>query len=567
METAPQVIPPQAIPGAAVTPAVSPAVTPATRSTAWIEAPAAEATRTIALRASWIWAAVGGLCLAAGWSVVYTTPWGTGTGWDQAMYIGAARNLLAGKGLTIAWSLDVGKPLSHFPPLFPTVLALLGTTGWDPWDAARYLNAVLRGVDLLVVALMAAWASGSRWPALIAAFFMFTSVHMEFVHGSAWSDPLFLVLVLASLTLAVRYLAHGQRIALVGAATTVACAILTRYAGLTLVPTIALALVWWRRPRDLLIFVAVACLPLGVWVAHNAAAGGALVGDRGIAWHALSAQQLGQALFTTTDWVLPTRIGTRLVSADGRVYLGGALAFVLLACALGWWTWKQRRWLASRQVVSEADALKRVLLLFVVMYVGGVLVSMVLFDDLVQLDTRILAPVYVSVVILVSAAVPRALSRAWRVAWLQAPTSVTVAGVAIAFTLRFATLAISAHTLGVIYSNTDWLQSATMARVRALPVDATIFSNAPDAVYMLSGRSTYEIPNVGHADAFAGVLQHAIQVAKGPIILVYFADPNIAYRQPVPVEEIQDWLPTQVLANLPDGSVYDITPASERGQP
>jgi hypothetical protein len=540
---------------------------PAAAGPAWMGAPAPDAVRDVGVKASWIWVVVGGLCLVAGWSVLYTTPWGTGTGWDQAMYIGAARNLLAGKGLTIAWSMDMGKPLTHFPPLFPSVLALLGMTGWDPWEAARYMNAVLRGVDLALVALMAFWASGSRWSAMIAAFLMFTSVHMEFVHGSAWSDPLFLVLVLASLALAVRYLAQGQRIVLVGAAAAVACAILTRYAGLILVPTIALALVWWRRPRDLLLFVVVACLPMCLWVVHNVVAGGALVGDRGIAWHPLSSQQLGQALFTATDWVLPTVIGTRLVSAEGRVYLGGAAVFLLLACALGWWAWKHRHWLTTREILSEGDTLERVLLMFGVIYLGGVVISMAFFDDLVQLDTRILAPVYVCAVILVSAAAPRAIERAWQVVWLRAPLSLAVAGIAIAFTLRFATLAASAHSLGVIYSNTDWLGSATLARVRALPADAMIFSNAPDAVYMLAGRSTYEIPNAGHADAFDTVLQQAVQLRQGPIILVYFGDPNIAYREPVPVEEIQHSLPASVRADLPDGTMYDITPASGPGQP
>src|SRR5262249_32377513 len=133
--------------------------------------------------------------LVAAWSVIYTTPWGTGTGWDQAMYIGAARNLLAGRGVTVAWGPDTGKPLTHFPPLYPLVLALGGPLGLDPWGVARYLNAALRAVDLVMVSLLA-WRVGGRshLAALIAAFLMLTSVHMEFVHGSAWSEPLFLVL-------------------------------------------------------------------------------------------------------------------------------------------------------------------------------------------------------------------------------------------------------------------------------------------------------------------------------------------------------------------------------------
>jgi hypothetical protein len=295
--------------------------------------------------------------------------------------------------------------------------------------------------------------------------------------------------------------------------------------------------------------------------------GGALVGDRGIAWHPLSTRQLGQALFTATDWVVPTRIGTRLVSAEGQVYVGGATVFLLLACAVGWWGWRQRRWLTSRAVVAESEVLPRLLLLFAAAYVAGVLVSMVVFDDLVQLDTRILAPVYMSVVVLVAAVAPRAIQNAWRVVWLRVPVSLVVSVIAIAFGLRFAALATSAHSLGVIYSNTDWLGSATMARVQTLPGDATIFSNAPDAVYMLSGRSTYEIPNVGHADEFAATLRQAVRAAKGPVILVYFGDPNIAYRQPVPLDEIQHWVSTQTLADFPDGAVYDIAAEPDLGQP
>jgi hypothetical protein len=503
---------------------------------------------------------------AAAGSVLYTTPWGTGTGWDQAMYIGAARNLLLGKGLTIAWSLDLGKPLTHFPPLFPSVLGLLGLGGLDPWDAARYLNAALRAVDLLLVALFAAWAGGSRWAAVIAAFVMLTSVHMEFVHGSAWSDPLFLVLTLAALALGVRHLSVGGQRALIGAGAgvLVACASLTRYAGLTLLPSFVLAFIWWRRSRSIPAFLAIACLPLGIWVAHNALIGGALVGDRGIARHTLSARQLGQALFTFLDWMLPSSVSSRLVSPDGDIGAPGGVVLLIIVALAGWWAWTQRRWLTRRELVPAADLLKQMLILFMCTYAVGILISMAVFDDLVQLDARILAPVFACLVILLSAAAPRALGRVWQHARLRAPTVAAIAVVAVALTLRFGALAQTAHSHGVMYSNADWIGSATLARVRELPVDATIFSNAPDAIYMQAGRSTYEIPYAGHADAFANVLQEAVHAAKGPVVLVYFGDPNIAYRQPVPAQAIEQWLPTERLATLPDGVLYEI--ASGGGQ-
>jgi 4-amino-4-deoxy-L-arabinose transferase-like glycosyltransferase len=414
-------------------------------------------------------------------------------------------------------------------------------------------------VDLLLVAVLAVWASGGeRWAAAIAAFLMVTSVHMEFIHGSAWSDPLFLVLALGSLALLVHHVSSGGRRALVGAGALVACAILTRYAGLTLVPMLVLALLWWGRPRSIPLFVCIACVPLGVWVLHNALAGSPLVGDRGIAWNRLSPQQLGQALFTVTDWTLPTRLGSRLVSPDGLVQPVGAAVFLAIGAGLAWAGWRQRQWLTSRAVDCEPDLLKRVVLLFAVVYTLGVVISMVAFDDLVQLDTRILAPVFVCVVVLVSAAAPYAVKRAWRTGWLRVPVALLTATVLTTFAARFAVLAFTAHTQGVMYSNTDWLTSSTMQRVRELPVDATVFSNAPDAVYMLAGRSTYEIPNVGHADTFATFLKQTVQGATGPVVLVYFDDPNIGYRRPVPVDDVKQWLPMRLVAAPSDGDVYEV---------
>jgi hypothetical protein len=113
-----------------------------------------------------------------------------------------------------------------------------------------------------------------------------------------------------------------------------------------------------------------------------------------------------------------------------------------------------------------------------------------------------------------------------------------------------------------MYSNADWLRSATMQQVRDLPADATVFSNAPDAVYMLAGRSTYEIPDVGHAQEFSAVLRRAVQLANRPVVLVYFGDPNIGYRKPVPVTDIQGWLPTHSMGTPSDGDIYTVEPAT-----
>src|SRR5262245_19022014 len=159
------------------------------------------------------------LATAAGLSVLYTTPWGTGTGFDQGTYIGAARNLLAGRGLAIPWGVSAGQQVTHFPPLFPLLLAAIGGLGPDPWEAARYVNAILRSVNVLVGACLAARLAPTSWTAApLAASLLFASVHMEFVHGSAWSEPLFLCLLFASLLLLADYVARPHARLIIGSA-------------------------------------------------------------------------------------------------------------------------------------------------------------------------------------------------------------------------------------------------------------------------------------------------------------------------------------------------------------
>ena len=75
------------------------------------------------------------------------------------------------------------------------------------------------------------------------------------------------------------------------------------------------------------------------------------------------------------------------------------------------------------------------------------------------------------------------------------------------------------------------------------------------------GRSTYEIPYAGRAEAFAKVLRQTVQTAKGPVVLVYFGDPNIAYRQTGSGGGHRDLAADRrCMANPQDGALYNVEP-------
>lgn len=82
-------------------------------------------------------------------SILYVTKLGVGTSPDLIVYIGAARNLLQGKGLSIPFGQMIDAPMTHHAPLYPVFLGVIGLTNIDPLIGARWLNAITFGCLIL----------------------------------------------------------------------------------------------------------------------------------------------------------------------------------------------------------------------------------------------------------------------------------------------------------------------------------------------------------------------------------------------------------------------------------
>ncbi|HMV28877.1 MAG TPA: hypothetical protein PKE23_05795, partial [Anaerolineales bacterium] len=79
---------------------------------------------------------LGLLALSGTFLILYATPQGMGLFDDSIAYIAGARSILAGQGYREAW-LASNQPVTHFPPGFSTVLALVGISGLDPLRGTR----------------------------------------------------------------------------------------------------------------------------------------------------------------------------------------------------------------------------------------------------------------------------------------------------------------------------------------------------------------------------------------------------------------------------------------------
>ena len=121
------------------------------------------------------------------------TRWGIGISPDSTIYIGSARNLLNGHGLSVMSGDGQAIPLTHYPPLFPILLSILGKSGIVLPEVARWLNVCLFGANILLVGLVInRYTHGSIWVPAFGSFLMLTSVHMLHIHAMAWSEPMFI---------------------------------------------------------------------------------------------------------------------------------------------------------------------------------------------------------------------------------------------------------------------------------------------------------------------------------------------------------------------------------------
>ena len=152
---------------------------------------------------------------------------------DSFSYLGSAEWLVRHRALrvpTASWDDDDSTvALFQFAPGYPAAVAAGVAAGARPLDAARAVNAV---AALLVVALLGtlvAAAAGTR-AAVALPFALLALRGVAFAFISAWSEPLFIAALAATLVLMVRQPARPWTYGLAAAGCN-----LVRYAGISIV--------------------------------------------------------------------------------------------------------------------------------------------------------------------------------------------------------------------------------------------------------------------------------------------------------------------------------------------
>lgn len=420
---------------------------------------------------------------------------GAGLDADSVTYLDAAQNLVRGRGLALTPGLSVESspldlvPLTHHPPLFPALLAAFAWSGVDPLEGARWLNVLLLGVNALLVGLTVRSWTGSGPLAILGALLVIASVDLFRVHAWVLTEPIFVTGVLLGLGWLVQDLEAPRGRALAGAAVALGLASLARYAGLSAIAAGALVLALWgptpraRRCGRAALFAAAASLPLLAWLLRNRAGDGSLTGKQ-LVVHAIPLSRAWQGLESLSTWFLPD-------IAPAAVRYAVVILVALAVLAAGWYA----RGRAENRLEPRHQARIRlgfrVFGTFALAYGALVFATISLLDAHVPLDARLLAPLHATLIVLALAGVARLSARAPQVRSLALWALVLLAGVSLT---RTGLWAVGSRLDDMGYASSAWRESFLVANVKALRDDVRVFSNAPDALYVLTGRPARLVP-------------------------------------------------------------------------
>ena len=503
------------------------------------------------------------LCAGVAALFLYTTPDGVGLTNDSSAYIGGARSLMARKGYVRIGGDGLPRPITHFPPFYSIVLAVVSRiVKLDPLETAKWVNLVCSVLNqaLFMIALLV--LTGSHLAAVLGGITFLCAGPVLQAHVYGLSEALYLVLFLTMLILSVRAVRKRSvwiwlLIGLLAGALS-----LTRYAGLAAVGAVAVYLLcalpsWNLRIECLLLYLAAFNIPFGYWMSKSSAEGESAV-NRLISLHLPSASKVEEGIRNFAGFFLPEfggivdkhlKLWGYAISAGLVLLLAGVVIYGLRGF------FKPSDRLSKSAVFPPAlhGAVYMVMLILTVCYIDG----STLFDN------RILLPFYVCAMLMIDAFCARFLSqKGWGIA-------------AAAVMLGFAALLLEDeidlirefHKNGQGMAGVEWRESETRLAAKELPADHLLFSNRQTALSLLNNQPSYILPPMFDAASFteretfdAEKAWIDDEVLSGHAFVVLFN-----YQEMMEDENDREWLEL-VLAGLPvlseykDGAIFGLDP-------
>jgi hypothetical protein len=420
-------------------------------------------------------------------------PWGIGVGYDSVFYLSAADNFINGFGLSRFDGYQNIVPLTHYPPGYPLLLAIVSSIVRVPTHiAARWISVSLFAINIFLLGWLVyrfTLMDSVGWLAAVAAA---VSPLLIDVHLMAMTEPLYIALMTMTLFILHQYIEKKGMAVLVFAGITAALSCVTRYVGLTLVVTgCILVLFWggssfWQRVKNTFLFGVIGLTPLLIWYWRNFKVAGTM-SNRTMIFHPPGLQKIMSGISTISHWIIPGVV-------PGRWRIVGLILVSLIAVIIGA-TWLLGVWKGKQSSDKDRSTPRFIGIfgLYLLVYLSMLVFSLTFFDQSTRLNDRILSPTYILLILMGFIIFSQRL--------MSGPRQITKWGFVFVLVFWIGLNAIQArqvyadmHQEGRGFASRTFWTSETIAAVKSLPKESLIFSNEASLIYHWTKRSVNWIP-------------------------------------------------------------------------
>jgi 4-amino-4-deoxy-L-arabinose transferase-like glycosyltransferase len=482
--------------------------------------------------------------------------YGVGISPDSTCYIDTARNIQARLSLSC-----LGHPLTRFPPGYPLLLAVVSVFGSDPLDTAFWLQAFIYGLSSALVAFLVYLSTNKSGPAAIIAQLLFIlSPNLLTVHTMAWSEPPYILFLLLTFLFFILYIKRPGLLWLLGFSILVSLILLTRFIGVSVIPAVILAILFQRnlslkkRLKDSCIFLVVASFPLSMWIIGMKLSTGSLAG-RSMVFHPMSTIRIPHFISTVVNFILPN---IPLSGLSAQIIFTVILTLILLGIYL---SIKGNG--KDKPQININCIIQSLCVFYIITYLLILFLSVTYFDASTIFDYRILAPVYVAGIILVFSTT-NAVSNLFKKPYIWRLFVSLMVILILVNASQFRITALKIYQYGRDYSSPSWTKSKSIIYVNSLPKEISIYSNAPDAIYFLTGKPASYLPNKSNSTTSLSNPNFLIEMINLKDKLnqkdTYVVFMNGVQRNDLPTsQELTEIYHFPVLLKLNDGIIFGIT--------
>ena len=379
------------------------------------------------------------------------------------------------------------------------------------------------------------------------------------IHTWIFSEPPFLFFELAGIFALAVFLEKNNISWLFISSISFGLTFLTRYSGVALIATAAIALLLTQSTalkwtfRNLGILFLISCTPMAIWMVRNYYLSGNAA-NRNVRWHPMTLLRRHEGIDTVLAWIFP---------ADFITNKEKILVFVLLIIGIAAITY----WLFHYCTKEKANGIKwpnpgiRFLFsLLILIYIGFLIISISLIDPGTPLDSRILSPLQVPVIILLITF----LADLWKNSRLPVQILIGTFIIYLFFMNSNVSMKIipELQSAGQGYASYSWKYSPVIQAVKDFP-NAPIITNQITGIYIWTCRSSWPVPwrinqdeNVVRADYQEQLDLMRERIRAGAILVLHH--PEMLPEETYSISDLTQGL--TLADSLSDGAIYIDSP-------